>query len=93
MRTGKRRTAAQIQQALREADRDIAKGLTVGHICRKFGVSPTTYHRWRQRFDPDQADEARRVRELTIEVDRLKKLVAELMLDNQMLQDVSKKKW
>ena len=89
----KRRTADQIQRLLREANRDRAKGLTLTDICRKFGISQTTYHRWRERFDPAQVDDARRVRELETEVDRLKRLCAELMLDKQMLQDVAKKKW
>jgi putative transposase len=89
----KRRTADQIQRLLREADRDRAKGLTLGDICRKLGISQTTYHRWRERFDPAQVDGARRVRELESDVERLKRLCAELMLDKQMLQDVAKKKW
>jgi putative transposase len=78
---------------LREADRDLAKGLTVSDVCRKLGISQNGYYRWRQRFDPEQADDARRVRELTTEVERLKRLVADLMLDKQMLQEVAKKKW
>ena len=90
---GKRRTAEQIQRVLREADRDLAKGLTVSDVCRKLGISQNAYYRWRQRFDPDQADDSRRVRELTTEVERLKLLVADLMLDKQMLQEVAKKKW
>ena len=90
---GKRRTAEQIQRLLREADRDLAKGLTVGDVCRKLGISGNTYYRWRHVHDPAEVDEARRVRELSIEVERLKRLVAELMLDKQMLQDVAKKKW
>ena len=90
---GKRRTCEQIQRLLREADRDLAKGLTVGDFCRKIGVSQTSYHRWRQLFDPAQVDDARRVRELEGEVERLKLLVAELSLDKRMLQDVAKKKW
>jgi putative transposase len=89
----KRRTAEQIQRLLREADRDLAKGLTVGDVCRKLGVSQNTFYRWRQRFDPAQADDSRRVRQLEVEVERLKRLAAELMLDKQMLQDVAKKKW
>ena len=60
MGTGKRRSAEQIQRALREADRDLAKGLVVGDVCRKLGVTPTTYYRWRQRFDPAEVDDARR---------------------------------
>jgi putative transposase len=90
---GKRRTREQIQRLLREADRDLAKGLTVGDICRKIGVSQNSYYRWRERLDPNKVDDARRVRELQGEVERLKLLVAELLLDKRMLQDVAKKKW
>jgi putative transposase len=89
----KRRTREQIQRLLREADRDLAKGLTIGDVCRKIGVSQNSYYRWRQRLDPAQVDEARRIRELQLEVERLKLLVAELLLDKRMLQDVAKKKW
>jgi putative transposase len=88
----KRRTADQIQRLLREVECDRAKGLTLGDCYRKLGVSQTTYHRWRKWFDPAQVDDARRVRELEAEVERLKRLCAELMLDKQMLQDVAKKK-
>ena len=89
----KRRTRAQIQRLMREADRDLAKGLTVADVCRKLGVSENSYYRWRQRHDPAKVDDARRIRELQIEVERLKLLVAELLLDQRMLQDVAKKKW
>lgn len=89
----KRRDKNQVAQVLREVDRDLAKGLTVADICRKLGVAQTTYYRWRQRHDPVQVDNDRRCRELETEVDRLKRLVAELMLDKQMLQDIAKKKW
>jgi putative transposase len=90
---GKRRTAEQIQRLLREADHDLARGLTISDVCRKFGISANTYYRWRQRHDPTQVDDSRRVQQLQSEIDRLKRLVAELMLDKQMLQDVAKKKW
>jgi putative transposase len=90
---GKRRTSEQIKHLLREAERDLAKGLTVGDFCRKAGISQTTYHRWKLRFDSSKVDEGRHVRELQSEVDRLKLLVAELLLDKKMLQDVAKKKW
>jgi transposase-like protein len=89
----KRRTADQIQHLLREADRDLAKGLTVADVCRKLGISQNAYYRWRHKFAPAQVDDARRARELQTEVERLKLLVAELMLDKQMLQEVAKKKW
>jgi putative transposase len=89
----KRRSADQIQRLLREADRDLAKGLTVTDVCRKLGIAGNTYYRWRQQHDPAQVNEGRRVRELEAEVERFKLLVAELMLDKRMLQDVAKKKW
>ena len=89
----KRRTADQVARLLRDVDHDLAKGLTVPDICRKVGIAQTTYYRWRQQYAPDQVDGERRSRELELEVDRLKKLVAELLLDNQMLQDIAKKKW
>ena len=88
----KRRTAEQIVRVLREADRDLAKGLTVADVCRKLGIAENTYYRWRQVHDPAKVDDARRVRELETEVERRKLLVAELLLDKKMLQEVAKKK-
>jgi putative transposase len=87
----KRRTPEQIQRLLREADRDLAKGLKVADICRKCGITETSSYRWRQRFDPAKVDDTRRLRELQAEVERLKLLVAELLLDKRMLQEVANK--
>jgi putative transposase len=89
----KRRTADQVARLLRDIDHDLAKGLTIADACRKVGIAETTYYRWRQRHDPAAVDADRRCRELESEVERLKRLVAELMLDKQMLQDIAKKKW
>jgi putative transposase len=89
----KRRTVDQIQWLLREADRDLAKGLTVADVCRKLGVAENTYYRWRQRFNKEQIDDRARIRDLEAEIERLKKIVIDLMLDRQMLQDVAQKKW
>lgn len=89
----KRRTAAQLGRLLRGMDRDLAKGLTVSDVCRKAGIAQSTYYRWRQRNDPADNDAERRCRELAGEVERLKQIVAELMLDKQMLQEIAKKKW
>ena len=90
---GKRRTKEQIERLLREAERDLGKGLTVGDFCRKAGISQYTFYRWRLRFVSAEQDDSRRVRALESEVERLKLLVAELLLDKKMLQDVAKKKW
>jgi putative transposase len=89
----RRRNAEEIARLLREAERDLAKGLTVADICRKQGIAETTYYRWRQEHAPEQVNSDRRFRALELEADRLKKLVAELLLDKQMLQDIAKKKW
>jgi putative transposase len=89
----RRRNAEEVARLLREADRDLAKGLTISDVCRKIGIVETTYYRWRQQHDPQQIDAERRCRKLELEVDRLKRLVAELLLDKQMLQDISQKKW
>jgi putative transposase len=90
---GKHRTAEQIRSLLGEADRDLAKGLTVASFCRRAGISEKTYYRWRQLYDGEPNDPVRRLRELEGEVRRLKTLVAELSLEKQMLQEVARKKW
>jgi putative transposase len=89
----KRRNAEEVARLLREFDRDLAKGLSISDICRKAGIAQTTYHRWRARYNPAQVDADRRCRELESEVERLKRIVADLMLDKQMLQEIAKKKW
>jgi putative transposase len=89
----RRRTAEEVTRMMRDADRDLAKGLTVSDICRKQGIAETTYYRWRQRSAPEANDAERQCRVLAAEVDRLKRLVAELSLDKQMLQEITKKKW
>src|SRR6266446_6924888 len=88
----KRRTAEQIVRLLREAERYLAKGLTVADVCRKLGIVENSYYRWRQQHDTAKVDDSRRVRTLEAEVERLKILVAELLLDKRMLQDGAKKK-
>jgi putative transposase len=90
---GKRKKPEEIKRLLAEAERDLSRGLSVADICRKIGVSEATYHRWRQCFRAAQPDDARKVKELESEIARLKELVAELLLDKRMLQDVAKKKW
>ncbi len=89
------RSVTQIERMLREIGQDRVKGISVQDACRKIGISEFTYYRCRRRFDPTTIDQSRRVRELEGEVERLKRIVAELMLDKQMLQgmlqDLSKK--
>ena len=89
----KRRTAAQIQASLKAVTRDVTKGLTVADSCRRHGITEQSYYRWRRRTAASSDDTAVRVCELTAEAKRLKQLVAEVMLDNQMLREVAQKKW
>lgn len=90
---GKRHTTEQIIRKLWQAEADLAGGLTIGQVCQKLGVSEQTFHRWRARYGGPRADDARRVRELEAENARLKRLVADLALDKQMLQEVARKKF
>jgi putative transposase len=89
---GKRHTTEQIIRKLRQAEVDLAGGLTVGQVCQKLGVSEQTFHRWRTRYGGPRADDARRLKDLEGENARLKRLVAELALDKQLLQEVVRKK-
>ena len=89
----KRHSAEEIITKLRQADADLAQGLTVGQVCHRLGVSEPTLHRWRHQYGGLKADEAKRLKELEAENARLKRLVAELALDKQMLQEVVQKKW
>lgn len=88
-----RHTAEQVITKLRQAEADLAQGLTVAQVCQKLGVSEQTLHRWRNQYGGLKADEAKRLRELETENARLRRLVAELALDKQMLQEVAQKKW
>ena len=62
-------------------------------MCRKHGISPATFYQWKAKFGGLEVSEARRLRTLEAENARLKKLLAELMLDNAMLKDIATKKW
>lgn len=78
----------QIIRLLREAEVEVAGGKTVGRVCQRLSISEQTFYRWRQQYGGVTADDAKRLKELEVENARLKKLVAELALDKQMLQEV-----
>src|SRR3954447_15942296 len=83
----------QVITKLRAAEVDLAAGLTIGQVCQKLAISEQTFHRGRAQYGGMKADEAKRLKELEVENDRLKRLVAQLALDKQMLQEVVQKKW
>ena len=68
-------------------------GIRVQNLVRKYGVSEQSIYRWKAKYGGMVVSEARRLRELEDENHRLKKLVADLSLDKQMLEDVVSKKW
>ena len=85
----KRYTAEQIIRHLREAEVELAKGQTTGEVCRKLGITEQTYYRWRKEYGGLKLDQAKRLKELEKENTRLKRLVAELSLEKQVLRDVA----
>ena len=85
----KRHTAEDIIGKLREAEVGLAQGMAVPAVCRKLGVSEQTYYRWRKEYGGLSRDQARRLRELEQENTRLKKLVADVSLDNAILKEVA----
>lgn len=78
----------QIIRLLREAEVELAGGKTVGPVCQKLTISEQTFYRWRQQYGGVTVEDAKRLKELEAENGRLKKLVADLSLDKQMLQEV-----
>ena len=68
-------------------------GIRVQDLVRKYGVSEQSIYRWKAKYGGMDVSEARRLRELEDENRRLKKLVADLSLDKQMLEDIVSKKW
>lgn len=79
----------QVAHALRQAE----AGTSVAEIVRKLGVSEATFYAWKKKFGAMGTPEIRELRQLREENAKLKKLVADLSLDRQMLQDVVSKKW
>ena len=74
---------------LREAE----AGLPVKELCRKHGFSEASYYLWRNRFGGMSVPDAKRLKELENENTRLKKLLAEQVLENEVIKDVLRKKW
>lgn len=82
-------TEEQIAMALRQAE----AGTPVGEICRKLQVTETTFYRWKKKFGGLGVPELRELRQLRDENGRLKRLVADLSVDKEILQEAIRKKW
>lgn len=89
----KRHTPEQIVRKLRDADAMLAAGRDVAAVLQSLEVSEATYHRWRNQYGGMKSEEAKRLKALEEENRRLKQLVADLSLDNQMLKHVASGNW
>ena len=85
----KRFTEEQIINILNEAK----AGLKVEELCRKYGISNATYYNWKAKFDGMTIADAKKLRSLESENNKLKRLVADLSLDNIALKDALTRKW
>jgi putative transposase len=88
--TKKGHTSEQVINKLREVEILLGKGTTIGEASKKIGVTEQTYYRWRKQYGGMKVEQAKRLKELEKENARLKKVVADLTLDNAILKEVSK---
>ncbi len=86
----KRFTSEQIITMLREAEVLLNQGATVIEVARKLGIAEQTYYRWRKEYGGMRVDQAKRLKKLEQENARLKKLVADLSLDNAILKEANR---
>jgi putative transposase len=82
-------TEEQIIGVLKEAE----AGMKVAEVCRKYGISDATYYNWKAKFGGMTVSDAQRLKALEAENGKLKRLLAETMLDNAALKDVVGRKW
>jgi putative transposase len=89
----RRHTPEQIVRKLREADRLLNEGQDVAAVCRDLQVSEQTYHRWRNQYGGMKADDAKRLKELEKENQRLKRIVADKELEIDALREIASGKF
>ncbi len=85
----RRHSPEQIIRMLQQADVLASQGKTVEMICREISISDATYYKWRKEYGGMGMDQARRLKELEAQNKRLKRAVADLTLDNQILKEVN----
>ena len=90
MARGKKHTPEQIVNVLRQIEVAIANGKTTPQGCKEAGITEQTFYRWRREYGGLKVDQAKRLKELEQENSKLKRLVAELSLDKQILQDIAR---
>lgn len=83
----KKYTAEEIVGRLREAEVQLAKGQSIAEVCRGLDITDETYYRWRKEYGGSQVDQAKRLKELEQENTKLKKVIADLVLDTAILKE------
>jgi putative transposase len=86
----KKFTAEQIIPMLRQVDVEMSKGRSVEEVCRELSITTNTYYRWRREYGGLKLDQAKRLKELEKENNQLKRVVADLSLDNRILKDLAR---
>jgi hypothetical protein len=89
MARGKKHTAEQVVNLLRQVEVGIANGKTTGQSCKEAAITEQTYYRWRKEYGGLQVDQAKRLKELEQENAKLKRLVANLSLEKLVLKDIA----
>ena len=89
----RRHTPEQVIRKLREADGLLAQGKPIAEVARALEVSEVTYHRWRNQYGGMKADDAKRLKELERENQRLKSIVADQALQVQAFKEIAKGNW
>ncbi len=90
MANKKKRSAEEIVKILRDIEIEVGKGQSQDMACKKANITLQTFYRWRKEFGGLGVDQARRLKELETENMRLKKVVADLALDNSVLKEINK---
>ena len=85
----KKDTPEQVVSMLREAEVQLGKGQSIAEVCRGLGITDQTYSRWRKEYGGLRVDQAKRLKELEQENSRLKKVVADLILDKAILKEAA----
>ena len=89
----RRHTPEQVVRKLREADRLLGEGIELPEVFKQLEVSEQTYYRWRNQFGGMKAEDVKRLKELEVENVRLKRIVADQVLENQALKEIARGNW
>jgi putative transposase len=89
----RRHTLEQVIRKLREAERLLGEGKTIPGAAKELGISEQTYHRWRNQYGGMKANDVKWLKELERENAQLKRIVADQVLENQALKEISRGNW